>query len=736
MWQSTEIIKKYVTITNFSFDDNLIRDLLEGVNLGENRKYLWEDKSNMEFGPDILSTYRYILELTKGYSNEKSAYYKNFELKDIIIELLDWLEENVYSAGRKELGNWWQWEIGIPKDLNKIIAHMYEELSPKKIEKYMEGSRYFQPYAVWSGYSETAKYSSCPRKRISTGGNRVDTALIVFMRGILTENESEIKEALGSLGEVGKYVKEGDGFYIDGSFIQHGNIPYSGAYGEVLLRGIGVIQYLIGGTSLEIKDKDFNNIYESIMNGYDYLLIDGRITDSVSGRSVARTDKKGVISRNDLERGMDILTAIALISEGSPKEYKSKLEEMIKRNFIESGLNIQKDLGKYSPVEKEIVERILNDEKIEVKEFVENKIFWGMDRFVSRNKNYSFVISMHSSRVGNYESILGENIKGWHCSDGMTYLYTKDIKENFEYWATVDYYHLAGTTESTNFREDRSGLRGEFGEMSSKSFVGGAVLDESAVVGMDFISGNDKTEAKKSWYIFGDKIVCLGAGIISSDDEIHTTIENRHIVEESQIIEETDKKVILKNNIENLYTGYFILDNQEMISKYDRRVGTWSRIGEGNSDEEIHKNFFTGYINHGINPKNAKYTYMILPERKKDDLEIRDIDLEILINEKELQGVRIENISSFNFWESGKYKGLEVFNPVSLILKEEKEKIEISISNPTQKEEKIKFSIEGKFEIENCKENMRLKFENGKTIVEIFTEKSGESFKLILLKKF
>ena len=56
-------------------------------------------------------------------------------------------------------------------------------------------------------------------------------------------DEEEIKKSLEALEDVWKYKDddidgENDGFYRDGSFIQHGSIPYAGGYGEVFANRI------------------------------------------------------------------------------------------------------------------------------------------------------------------------------------------------------------------------------------------------------------------------------------------------------------------------------------------------------------------------------------------------------------------------------------------------------------------------------------------------------------------
>ena len=40
--------------------------------------------------------------------------------------------------------------------------------------------------------SPTASYSSSPDKRVSTGGNRTDTSIISFLRGVLMEDKVQV----------------------------------------------------------------------------------------------------------------------------------------------------------------------------------------------------------------------------------------------------------------------------------------------------------------------------------------------------------------------------------------------------------------------------------------------------------------------------------------------------------------------------------------------------------------
>ncbi|MGR5908173.1 hypothetical protein ACT7DL_19665 [Bacillus paranthracis] len=56
-----------------------------------------------------------------------------------------------------------------------------------------------------------------------------------MVRGILNNNSNKIQLGIDATNDVYKIVQNGDGFYKDGSFIQHTYNPYTGGYGEVLL---------------------------------------------------------------------------------------------------------------------------------------------------------------------------------------------------------------------------------------------------------------------------------------------------------------------------------------------------------------------------------------------------------------------------------------------------------------------------------------------------------------------
>ena len=736
-----EEIKKVV-----SFNEKNADGYYSDINLSKDRKSIFKSFENMKSGVDVLKQYDGLVKIVKAYSTPGTKYYKKEEIKTQVIDALDWLYDNAYHENLPELGNWWQWEIGIPKKLNEILAIMYDEVPKDKKIKYLKASQYFQPYAKWSAFSPSASYSSAPHKRISTGGNRIDTSLICFIRGVLMEDRTQILDGLNSVAEVGKIVTEKDGFYKDGSFVQHDNVAYNGTYATVLFDGLGMILELIDGTEFKIESPEINNIYDSILKGYSYLMINGGVNDSVSGRSISRDNS------SEIERGRDLVSSITLLSSKAPKEYRNDLYSMIKKIVLDN--NFYSVIKKESkPKIKNILENIIADENIKPLKVEGTKIFGAMDRAVYTNsKEGKVVLSMHSNRIANYETMNEENLKGWYTGDGMTYIYGKDSSSFVEFWPTADMYHLSGVTNSINKMENKAGERREKPTVSPKKFVGGVETGDVAFVGMDFISWNNKTTAKKSWLMIDGAVLALGSNITSTDGEIHTTIDNR-ILKKGKIYidgKELNKNSTIKDpknltinfneNYPDENIGYKIINSPELNINFTENKGSWKDIG-GTLDTEIVKQYFSVYLNYGKDPKDETYAYVILPMFSKDEVENYDTSrfkIEKLDDKAHIVRDAKTDIVAINFWNNGEneFEGIKTKYPLSIIKDEEDGILKLYVSDPTQaKNENVSLEISGKYKlIEKSSDKIFVKTENGVTKLNIDLKNNGSTEKIELKK--
>ncbi|MFE4920823.1 polysaccharide lyase family 8 super-sandwich domain-containing protein [Streptomyces sp. NPDC056661] len=148
-----------------------------------------------------------------------------------------------------------------------------------------------------------------------------------------------------------------------------------------------------------------------------------------------------------------------------------------------------------------------------------HRLFAQMDRAVHRRPGWAASISMSSARSTYYETGNGENTRGWHTGNGMTYWWGQDYGNDHYsdgFWSTVDPCRLTGTTVSRKpLADEEGGLWGA--SRPAMLWAGGATDGHYAAVGQDVRGLSSYLEGKKSWFCLDEMIACLGAGIYSSD---------------------------------------------------------------------------------------------------------------------------------------------------------------------------------------------------------------------------
>src|SRR5262249_48696554 len=155
---------------------------------------------------------------------------------------------------------------------------LYEHLSMAQLGNYMRAIDAFTPDPVPFNIG----------KSVSTGANRVWKAEGVALRAVLLRDAAQLARARDSLTDVFPYITSGDGFYADGSFIQHGKHPYTGGYGPALLGEIANLLYLLAGSPWAVTDPSVRHVYDAVTNAFAPLLYRGAMMDMVRGREISR----------------------------------------------------------------------------------------------------------------------------------------------------------------------------------------------------------------------------------------------------------------------------------------------------------------------------------------------------------------------------------------------------------------------------------------------------------------
>ncbi|MEV0174034.1 polysaccharide lyase 8 family protein [Streptomyces sp. NPDC050803] len=624
----------------------------------------------------ITQSYSRLWTMAQAYLQQGTGSTGDETLLADVLRGLDHLSATVYNPSTTRYGNWWEWQIGSPRLLMDIVAALHDHLGEARIGAACAAVDHFVPDTMLTDYSGT-----------STGANRVDLCRSVALRGILGRAPAKIALARDALSPVFPYVTKGDGLYADGSFVQHTWVAYSGTYGQVLLDGLGRLFALLAGSEWEVTDPNRQIVLDSVEHAYAPLIHDGLVMDSVNGRAISRgylkSDERGVL-RGDHFHGQGIIAATALLAGGaSPAErdrWYGRIKGWIARDTVSPILTARQfgvaDLARLHAVAAAPVEAAQDP--------VGHRLFAAMDRAVHRRPGFVANIAMASDRIAYYECGNGENPRGWHTGAGMLSWWADGNGGQYTdwYWPTVDWYRLPGTTVSSRRLPDRAG--GEWGEPKPDvRWVGGATDGEYAAIGQHLKGLGSTLEARKSWFCAADAVICLGAGITCTDGvPVETVVDNRNLGEDGT------RTFVRGEGWAHLegHGGWLVPDGDLKTLREDR-TGAWSDINTTSTTERRTRRWQTLWLDHGTDPTDAGYLYVLLPGASRTAVAARAADrawLSVLANDPGCQAVRISSLglTAANFWQAGTAGPLTSSAGASVLLRRRGRTATLCVSEP------------------------------------------------------
>ncbi|HEA6241948.1 TPA: polysaccharide lyase 8 family protein [Staphylococcus aureus] len=622
----------------FEATENEAKKLLSEMKTESDRKYLWENSKDLDTkSADMTRTYRNIEKIAEAMKH-KDTKLKIDENKKKVKDALEWLHKNAYgkepvkkleelktnfskSAPQKNTNlNWWDYEIGTPRALTNTLILLKEDFTDEEKKKYTAPIKTFAP-------KSDEILSSVGKAEPAKGGNLVDIAKVKLLESIIEEDKDMTKNSIDAFNKVFTYVqsnasgKERNGFYKDGSYIDHQDVPYTGAYGVVLLEGISQMMPMIKETPFNDKTQNDTTLKSWIDDGFMPLIYKGEMMDLSRGRAISRENE------TSHSASATVMKSLLRLSDAMDESTKAKYKKIVKSSVESDSSYKQNDyLNSYSDIDK--MKSLMDDSTISTNGLTQQlKIYNDMDRVTYHNKDldFAFGLSMTSKNVARYESINGENLKGWHTGAGMSYLYNSDVKhyrDNF--WVTADMKRLSGTTTL-----DNEILKDTDDKKSSKTFVGGTKVDDQhASIGMDFENQDKTLTAKKSYFILNDKIVFLGTGIKSTDSSKNpvTTIENRKAngytlyTDDKQTTNSDNQgtnSVFLESTDTKKNIGYHFLNESKITVKKESHTGKWSDINKSQKQDSKTNQYYEVTQKHSNT--DSKYAYVLYPGLSKDD---------------------------------------------------------------------------------------------------------------------
>ncbi|SCP97626.1 polysaccharide lyase 8 family protein [Anaerobium acetethylicum] len=651
---------------------------------------------------------------------ELSQYYKNPELLKDIRNIMDYLTTTCYTK-RSQTENWWTWEIGIPKSIVPICLFIFDDVEHEKIEQYTEALMFFQPDPFHEGAIGQAS-THAQGYRINKAANLMDCSVTAMGMGILLEDSEQLvmaRDAASTQLVLQPAGSRNNGLYADGSYLDHFVVPYINSYGIEFIKGSIKLLTLLGNTPWSLPEEKAAIMNTFALEGCTAAVYQGAALDMFRGRAVARP------ALSDRKAAADIIGVLLKLADAVDEETSLKIKTNVK-NWIVKEKPVFDYMAQLSDIELIFKARaLLNDDSIGTSVGTLHKNYPLLDRAVHRQEHYLAGLSMYSSRISNCEIMNHENRRGWHMGDGMLYIYNSDLNQFTDnFWNTVNPYRLPGTTvvpvDIGNGTKDSSGFYQAGDYLSREDWVGGTSIGDYGINGMalngDTIGNGDgaalpyapELRAFKSYFMFDDEIVCLGAGISNKDESLptETTIENRKIKEDNSNRVTVDGEtadvevqkeiaagwVHLEGNVADSDLGYYFPDKSQKVNiRKVANTGDWTDIGTGSGIAS--RNYLEMWIDHGTNPADADYEYVLLPGKNEQDISgyADEPDVEILENTKEIQAVRENSlqITGANFWTDGEKKVAEITcdKKASVMMREEGNVLTISASDPTMKGE-------------------------------------------------
>lgn len=719
-------------------------------------------------------SYQKLEKMAKAYSTTGSELKGDQELFKDITAAMDWLSTNCYYP-RPETDNWWTWEIGLPKNVLPIVLYLYDDLSEEQRDSYGKAVAFFQPDPFHSGVIGTAS-THANGYREATSANLMDCAYTAIGLGLVYEDGEYLNLAKDAakttmtayqvpvLNDKERYEYT-NGFYEDGSYIDHFIVPYGASYGTEFLKGSVQLINLLGNSPWTLEEKNVQMLENYITKGYIPAVYNGVALDMLRGRAIARPE---LTDRDAGQQIMEmIVKTIDVVSPDTAGQIKGAVKHWIKVQGEEEVLSRITDVGVLNQMKE-----ILADNSVDTAFMTAplHRIYPLMDRTLHQTPDYLFGLSMYSSRISNCEIMNDENLKGWYTGFGMTYLYNSDLAQYTDnYWNTINACKLPGTTvvpvEIDNGEPDSSGFHQSGDFLSPEDWVGGTSIGSYGVSGMSLngtaMSNGDSSNtsqtvyadnlrAKKSYFMFDNEIVCLGSGITNKGFEIPTitTVENRKLKDDKSNEITVDGKAVdlseekeLKagwlhlegNTEEGSDLGYYFPGSPSLRAQVAERTGSYNAI-KGDLKEEVEpatRQYFECWFDHGKEPSGETYSYVLLPGMSANEVAAYSAapEIEILENSEKVQAVKEKNLKLWaaNFWtdETVSVDGVTCWNQASVMMEEGDGVLIISVSDPTMlNTDTIELAIEGRngAEVLESHEKVTAQFENGKILLSVSTE--------------
>ncbi|MFI7005912.1 polysaccharide lyase family 8 super-sandwich domain-containing protein [Streptomyces sp. NPDC050145] len=695
--------------------------------------------------PNLNTSYQRLYEIalatrTSGISPDL---YRSPAVQDRVLDGLTWLHERFYGDQAKGYyGNWFYWEIGISQHITRTLVLLADRAPAALVTTYL---------ASMDAYLRNGKDGDVDLdSRFHTGANLADITTNRILQGALAADEARVRKALTDqltvFATIDPYhLRHGvtDGYYADGSFLQHSSVAYTGSYGKGLLSRVVQTLKILDGSGFAHGDALVPVVHGWVRDGFAPLIFEGWMTEAVKGRAVSRTGT----GYDDVAVIVEAVVDLASLSDGAPAR---ALKSYVKH--IRAGSRTALDPTSFvSPLSIVRYADLLADASVPAADLnppARSVAFNAMDRTVHRRPGYAFTLSRSSDRISKYEYMSGENLMPWFQGDGAHHLYLsgQDQRQAYgvDHLATVSPYGLAGVTAPVEHRatvpESYGGklfydnpdhpLNFTASSESQNTYVyfptatgshsGGAVLGAYGAVGWvltDDVPWRDKAagilpddfvayrsaRATRSWFLLDEEIVLLGAGVGDAPGAgraVTTTLDARIAAAGDAVsVTEGDSWVRWADATQGAAVGYVRLGGPAAEPRLTTVTRSRRTVRLSNPDTAVTKQVFSLTIGQPPGAEPLAFAWALLPNATAEAVRSYD-GVRVLANTPRLQAVRHEGLglTAANTFAPGAHHtaGLVIEGPASVLVREENRDTTLAVSDPTTGRDTVTVTLRGR----------------------------------------
>ncbi|MEW2530930.1 polysaccharide lyase family 8 super-sandwich domain-containing protein [Streptomyces sp. NPDC047071] len=709
--------------------------------------------------------------------------YGNTSVQRRVVDGLTWLHERYYGDQAKGYyGNWFHWEIGISQHVSRtlvLLADAVRAYRPELIRTYVASMDAY----LRNGVGGDVNLDS----RFHTGANLADITTNRVLQGVLLADDARVRKALTDqltvFATVDPYdLKHGvtDGYYADGSFLQHSSVAYTGSYGKGLLTRVVQTLKFLDGTGFAHGEELVPVVLRWVRDGFAPVIFEGWMMEIVKGRAVSRTDT----GYADVGVVVEAVVDLASLARGDDAR---ALRSYVKH--VRQTSRVAPDPNRFvSPVSIVRYAYVLGDASVPAADLnpaARCVAFNAMDRTVHRRPGYAFALARSSDRISKYEYMNGENLLPWFQGDGAHYLYLsgQDQTDAFgvDYFTAVSPYGLAGVTAPVETRRSVPELYGKpyydnpshplhftsssasqnayvYFPRGTNRFSGGAVLGAYGAAGMvqssdvadrdrallpdDFVTYRNAS-ATKSWFLFDEEVVVLAAGVgDAAGRAVTTTLDTRICVPGDRVTLTgalRDGRPWNGTGVGRLAwlrwadasrgdaVGYAFLDTPPVRVALDDVTRSRRVVRTANPDTPVTRGVFAVRVEQEAGAAPARLAYALLPHA--DEARLRSYAaVEVLANSPRLQAVAHTRLglTALNSFADGRQEvgRLCVDGPASVLVRRGpgSPSVEVAVSDPTMGRGAVGVLLRGRpLRVVDADDGVRVRAVPGGTRIDVTT---------------